>query len=56
MNWIKILFTIIWPEVSPQIREGIVNFVKDLEKKAVATPNPVDNILVAILKLGLGID
>lgn len=56
MNWIKILFNLIWPKISPQIRESIVNFVKELEKKAEATPNPVDNILVAIIKLALGID
>lgn len=56
MNWIKILFNLIWPKVSPQIRESIVAFVKELEKKAATTPNPVDDILVAILKLGLGID
>ncbi len=56
MNWINVFFKLIWPEVSPQIREKIVNFVKELEEKAKATPNPVDNILVAILKLALGID
>lgn len=56
MNWIKVFFSLIWPKVSPQIRESIVNFVKELEKKAAATSNAVDDILVAILKLGLGID
>jgi len=56
MNWIKILYTLIWPKVSPQIREAIVNFVKELDKKAQATPNPIDDILVAVIKLALGID
>lgn len=56
MNWIKVFFNLIWPKVSPQLRESIVNFVKELEKKAAATPNAVDDIAVAIIKLALGID
>lgn len=56
MNWLKVFFKLVWPKVSPQIREAIVSFIKELEKKAEATPNPVDDILVAIIKLTLGID
>jgi len=37
--------------LSPQIKEETVEFVKVLDKKAQATPNPIDDVFVMILKL-----
>uniref|UniRef100_A0A6M3JIA7 Uncharacterized protein n=1 Tax=viral metagenome TaxID=1070528 RepID=A0A6M3JIA7_9ZZZZ len=55
MNWFIIIFKLVWSKISPQIRESIVNFVIDLEKKAAQTDNPIDDVAVQILKLILGI-
>ena len=37
-------------KISPQIRELFVSFVKELTIRAAETPNPWDDIAVAILK------
>jgi len=39
--------------ISPQIKEIIKEAVKRLEEAAEATPNPVDNIFVMLLKIAL---
>ena len=56
VNWILAILKLIWANVSPQIRDAIVKFVEDLEKKANETPNAWDNLAVAVLKVILGID
>ena len=40
--------------ISPKIREEILNFLKDLEAKAQETPNPVDDIIVLLLRILFG--
>ena len=40
--------------ISPKIREEILNFLKDLEIKAKETPNPVDDIVVLLLRILFG--
>ncbi|MBA7573062.1 hypothetical protein ES708_14851 [subsurface metagenome] len=40
--------------ISPKIREEILNFLKDLEAKAQETPNPVDDIIVLLLRVLFG--
>ena len=42
--------------ISPQIRQLIIDFVKDLSKRAEQTPNPWDDILVFILRTLLAIE
>lgn len=39
---------------TPEIRNQIKEFLADLEEKAAATPNPVDDILVLVLRIVLG--
>lgn len=56
MNWIIKLIKLIWAQVSPQLREMLIAFVKELEKKAQDTKNEWDDVAVAILKMFLGID
>ena len=41
--------------LSPKIRDEIVKFITSLEEKAAATPNPWDDIGVAVLKAVFGI-
>lgn len=40
--------------ISPNIREEILNFLKELEAKAKETPNPVDDIIVLLLRIIFG--
>ena len=40
--------------ISPQIREEILNFLKDLEEKAKKTPKPIDDIIVLLLRILFG--
>ena len=41
--------------VSPELREMITSFVLQLELKAQETPNPIDNLLVGVLKTALDV-
>lgn len=41
---------------TPEIRELLTNFIRDLDAHAAETPNPWDNLLVAILKTICNID
>lgn len=43
-------------QASPQIKELLINFILDVEDKAKATPNPIDDILIDILKIMLDMD
>jgi len=54
-KWLLLIIQLVWAKVSPEIRESITKFVKQLEKDAAATPNPMDDFLVQVLKLLLGI-
>jgi hypothetical protein len=40
--------------MSPKIRELILDFLKDLEVKAKETPNPIDDIIVLLLRILFG--
>ncbi|GAI90330.1 unnamed protein product [marine sediment metagenome] len=40
--------------ISPKIREAILDFLKELEVKAKETPNPVDDIIVLLLRILFG--
>ncbi|GAI96154.1 unnamed protein product [marine sediment metagenome] len=40
--------------ISPKIREAILEFLKDLEVKAKETPNPIDDIIVLLLRILFG--
>jgi len=39
--------------ITPQLRDGIHEWLMDLEKKAEATPNPWDNLFVGFLRMVL---
>lgn len=49
------IIQILLQAISPHLRDLILNFVKDLSVQAAKTPNPWDDILVAILKTVLDI-
>jgi len=40
--------------ISPKIREAIFEFLKDLEAKAKETTNPIDDIVVLLLRILFG--
>ncbi|GAI82966.1 unnamed protein product [marine sediment metagenome] len=40
--------------MSPKIREAILEFLKELEVKAKETPNPIDDIIVLLLRILFG--
>ena len=40
--------------ISPKIREAMLEFLKDLEIKAQETPNPIDDIVVLLLRILFG--
>ena len=44
----KVLMMVI-PMISPEIKKEIVSFIYILEKKAKATPNPIDDVVVALM-------
>lgn len=48
------LLKLILSAISPELRKWICEAMEDLEKKAATTPNPVDDILVAVLRKLLG--
>ncbi len=49
------LIQLILAAISPELRKAVVEFVISLEAKAKTTPNPLDDIVVDILKTLLGI-
>lgn len=59
-TWVIVVFVAIFgaiiKEVSPTIREAIEKFLIDLEKRAKATPNVFDDMLVDLLKRVLAVD
>lgn len=40
--------------MSPKIRELILEFLRDLEAKAKETPNPIDDMVVLLLRILFG--
>ncbi|MBA7586412.1 hypothetical protein ES708_28410 [subsurface metagenome] len=40
--------------MSPEIRKLILEFLRDLEAKAEETPNPIDDIVVLLLRILFG--
>jgi len=55
-KWFLRLLTKVLENISPDIRVAIVQFVKDLDKKAKDTPNPWDDIGVDVLAFLLQVD
>ncbi|KKL54949.1 hypothetical protein LCGC14_2260280 [marine sediment metagenome] len=51
--WLAMLLEQVVKQMSPEIRDGMVKFVLQLEKNAKATPNPWDDIFVGIVKFVL---
>ena len=51
--WLAMLLEQVVKQMSPDIREGMVKFVLQLEKNAKATSNPWDDIFVGIVKFVL---
>ena len=52
-NWWATLLKMVLERISPELRKALVDLIKRLEDQAKATPNPVDDILVAVLKFVL---
>lgn len=49
------LIMLIITTASPEIKKMLSDFLDDLEKKAAATANPIDDVLVAALKMFLSL-
>ena len=47
---------VLFDKLSPEIKKLLKDFLQGLYKKAVATPNPVDDTLVKFLASLLGVD
>ncbi|GAH91788.1 unnamed protein product [marine sediment metagenome] len=54
-EWILRMITLVVGAASPEIRESITELVNGLAEKAKATPNPIDDVLVGLLKVILNI-
>lgn len=52
---IVLLLPVIMDNITPEIREYVVNWIKTLEEKAKKTLNPVDDVLVEVMKVVLNI-
>ncbi len=50
------IIQIILSAISPELRDLILKFAKELEAKAKKTPNPFDDVAVEVLKVILGIN
>lgn len=51
----KLLMLVI-TTASPEIKKMLSDFLDDLEEKAAATANPVDDVLVTVLKMFLSLN
>lgn len=49
-KWLLILVGQMLSVITPQLRQGLTEFVNTLEKQAKATPNPWDDIFVGLVK------
>jgi len=54
-HWLVQLISQILIGMSPQLREGLKTWIRDMEAEAKTTENPWDDIFVGILKTVLGI-
>lgn len=54
-EWILRLITLVVGSASPELRNIIKEWVTELEKRAKATPNPFDDVLVGLIKVVLNI-
>jgi len=54
-EWLYRLIALVIGQVSPELRLGIVEWVKNLEERAKKTPNPWDDVFVGILKSVLSV-
>jgi len=54
-EWILRLIALVVNSASPELRTMIKEWVLELEKRAKETPNPMDDILVALIKVVLNI-
>jgi len=54
-EWIIKMLVLVFGAATPEIRESIVSWVNELEQRAKETPNPMDDILVGLLKILLHI-
>jgi len=50
-----IIIELILKAISPDLRKAIIDFIIHLGVLAEATPNPLDNVAVSILKVLFGI-
>ena len=50
--WARILQMIL-DRISPELRKALKDLIDRLEAQAKATPNPIDDILVAVLRVVL---
>jgi len=49
-KYLLALIRLLVTSISPQLREGLVGMLNDLEKKAEETPNEWDDVIVGLLK------
>ncbi|MBA7618693.1 hypothetical protein ES703_26024 [subsurface metagenome] len=54
-EWILRIITMVLSVMTPELRENMTSFVKNMEAAAKKTPNPWDDIFVGLLKSLLGI-
>lgn len=49
-EWIMKVILLVISSATPDIKNSIVEWLDDLEVRAKATPNPIDDVLVGLLK------
>lgn len=49
-NWVAVLLQAMLGNITPEIRNAVVEFIGKLEKQATETSNKWDDVLVGILK------
>lgn len=61
--WLKLLLPVVTKlvekiikEATPEVRKSVISAIQRLEKKASATPNEFDNLLVNVLKALVGMN
>lgn len=54
-DWIFRMITLVVGAASPEIRESVTSLIKALDERAKATPNPIDDVFVGLLKVILNI-
>lgn len=54
-EWLLRIVGLVIGQISPELRNGMITFVKNLEAQAKKTPNPWDDIFVDILRSVLNI-